>query len=112
MTRGAAQSWRRRGGRSTTSSATWPTTRHAQTEQAILSDDGLGLLKSLAAKQTVDLIGFHSTSWNVPADHPEALFGSGRASPMRPASPTCTCRWPTVWRRPASARAGCWASCC
>ncbi len=46
----------------------------AQTEQSILSDDGLGLLSSLAAKQKVDLIGFHSTSWSVPADHPETLF--------------------------------------
>ncbi len=47
-----------------------------QIEQSILSDDGLGLLSSLAAKQKVELIGFHGTSWNVPADHPETLFGA------------------------------------
>jgi hypothetical protein len=51
-----------------------------QTAQAIVSDDGLRLLSSLSAKQQVELIGFHRTSWKAPADHPDALFNAAAPS--------------------------------
>ncbi|HBI41789.1 MAG TPA: hypothetical protein DDY78_02905, partial [Planctomycetales bacterium] len=51
-----------------------------QTARRILYDDGLRLLSTLAAKHDVELIGFHSTAWNAPADRPETLFDPTEAA--------------------------------
>jgi hypothetical protein len=51
-----------------------------QAARRILDADGLHLLSTLAAKHDVELIGFHSTAWNVPFDRLDALFDPKEAS--------------------------------
>jgi hypothetical protein len=47
----------------------------AEAARRVLSDDGAGLLRILADKHHVDLMGFGRETWDVPADQVDGLFG-------------------------------------
>ena len=59
-----------------------------QAARAVLGDDGVRLLSSLAARHDVELIGFHGTAWSVPLDKSDALFDAPAPPDKDAAAPT------------------------